>query len=136
MTLKFKIRTILKIILFGLFSWIFLFALYLLMYYLSAIDYKNVNLSGYVYSSDKVPIKNVVIGIENSKYEGGDGEATLIDRSIIKTNEEGFYSIDLKVTSYVTIYINEKDYNRVRKFFTIKKSNDKIKQNFILSIKK
>jgi len=89
---------------------------YLLIFFLSATDTKNVKLEGYVYDSKtKLPIKSAIITIENYRYESNSGKQNYDeylgkDNFELITNDNGYYEIPINKSAFIVIEVKKDGY--------------------------
>jgi|SRR5690606_22601900 len=89
---------------------------YLSIYYFSVNDVSNVKLSGYVYdNNNKTPLKNVLIIINNERYEDDKGNKNYDeylgnDKIRIYSNDQGYYSTIIKKSAFVRLSFQKDGY--------------------------
>lgn len=89
---------------------------YLLIFFISATDSKNIDLEGYVYDSQtKLAIKDAIVTIENYRYESNGGKQNYDeylgkDNFELITNENGYYKIEISKSAFIVIEVKKEGY--------------------------
>lgn len=92
--------------------------IYLFLFYLSVNDTLNVKIEGYVFDVEtKRPIQNVLITINNERYEDDEGNSNYdeyLGHDIIRlhSDETGYYSTTIKKSAFLWIEFNKKGYHK------------------------
>ncbi len=111
----------------------YLLLLSLTIFFSCNVDVENVELSGYVYDSKgDGPIENVSLQIENYFYGNSpDQSYTGYKKFYLKTDENGFYSINLDTSALINIDVFKNGYSKGFKSKEFPRKKQKI--NFYLN---
>ncbi|WP_334126977.1 hypothetical protein [Empedobacter brevis] len=91
-------------------------SIYLFFFYLSVIDTKNISLSGYVLDEEtKKPISNVLVVINNERYEDDKGNKNYDeylgkDRIELYSDNNGYYSTTIEKSAFITLSFQKNNY--------------------------
>lgn len=91
-------------------------SIYLFFFYLSVIDTKNISLRGYVLDEEtKKPISNVLVVINNERYEDDKGNKNYDeylgkDRIELYSDNNGYYSTTIEKSAFITLSFQKNNY--------------------------
>ena len=108
-----------RIVIFTFIGIIFLLIVYILIFYLSVTDTKNVKIEGYVYDEiTQKPIEKAKIKIENYRYESDNGVSNYdeylgLDKVKIYSDKNGFYKAKFDKSAFVVVQIHKDGYKTI-----------------------